>query len=263
MWLTSSERPRQRGRHLPPGPAQRAAHLPAPRHDDAVRRVPGRRFRVGLAAARHAAACRCSTASPASGATSTTGPPISMREWHRLFFINERRLRNFIAAGALDAGSDAIRLVGMPKTDCLVDGSLQRDAVLAAAVSTRRGRRVLYAPTWTPYSSLNAMGEEVVARSDRRRLHRAGEAARQLVRHGLRELRRHRLGRAARSAAAGRTWHARARRERVAVAGRGRRAGLGPQLGRVRVPAPGSPARAHRDARADPARRRFRRSTSR
>ena len=46
-----------------------------------------------------------------------------MREWHRLFFVNERRLRNFIAGGAIDADSPAIRLVGMPKVDCLVDGT--------------------------------------------------------------------------------------------------------------------------------------------
>ena len=53
-------------------------------------------------------------------------PTRSMREWHRLFFVNERRLRNFIAAGAIDADSPAIRLIGMPKADCLVDGSLDR-----------------------------------------------------------------------------------------------------------------------------------------
>ena len=51
------------------------------------------------------------------------------------------------------------------------------------------------------------------------------------------------------------TWPARARRERVTVARRGRRAGVRPQLGGVRVPAARSPARADRDARADPARR--------
>ena len=48
-----------------------------------------------------------------------------MRDWHRLFFVNERRLRNFIAAGAIDPDSPAIRLVGMPKVDCLVNGSLR------------------------------------------------------------------------------------------------------------------------------------------
>jgi hypothetical protein len=90
-------------------------------------------------------------------------PAVSMRGWHRLFFINERRLRNFIAAGALDADSEAIRLVGMPKTDCLVDGTLQRDAVLTGRGLDPSRPTVLYAPTWTPHSSLNTIGEAVIA----------------------------------------------------------------------------------------------------
>ncbi len=90
-------------------------------------------------------------------------PEVSMRGWHRLLFINQRRLRNFVAAGALDAGSDAIRLVGMPKTDCLVDGSLERDAVLASRGIDPGRPTVLYAPTWTPYSSLNTIGEAVIS----------------------------------------------------------------------------------------------------
>ena len=67
------------------------------------------------------AGSRCSTASAAS--TGSTRPTTRCATWHRLFFVNERRLRNFIAAGAIDAGSPAIRLVGMPKVDCLVNGT--------------------------------------------------------------------------------------------------------------------------------------------
>ena len=44
-------------------------------------------------------------------------PITSMRDWDRMFFVNERRLRNFVKAGAIDAGSPAIRLVGCPKAD--------------------------------------------------------------------------------------------------------------------------------------------------
>ena len=51
---------------------------------------------------------------------------VSMRDWHRLFFINRRRLRNYVKAGVIDADNPAIRLVGYPKVDCLVDGSLRR-----------------------------------------------------------------------------------------------------------------------------------------
>jgi len=89
-------------------------------------------------------------------------PDRSMREWHRLFFVNERRLRNFVSADAIDADSPAIRLVGMPKTDCLVDGSIDRSAVLSALGLDPSQPTVLYAPTWSPASSLNAMGEELV-----------------------------------------------------------------------------------------------------
>ena len=89
-------------------------------------------------------------------------PDRSMREWHRLFFVNERRLRNFVQRGAIDADSPAIRLVGMPKVDCLVDGTFSRDAVLRDLGLDPARPTVLYAPTWSPASSLNAMGVELV-----------------------------------------------------------------------------------------------------
>jgi CDP-glycerol glycerophosphotransferase (TagB/SpsB family) len=89
-------------------------------------------------------------------------PDRSMREWDRFFFINRRRFRNFIDAGAIDADSPAGRLVGMPKLDCLVDGSLRRDEVLAQLGLDPEQKIVLYAPTWSPFSSLNSMGFELV-----------------------------------------------------------------------------------------------------
>ncbi|HKR23029.1 MAG TPA: hypothetical protein VJS17_10560, partial [Pyrinomonadaceae bacterium] len=51
-------------------------------------------------------------------------PSESMRDWDRLFFINKRRLQHFIDCGAISADSEAARLIGMPKLDCLVDGTL-------------------------------------------------------------------------------------------------------------------------------------------
>lgn len=89
-------------------------------------------------------------------------PDRSMREWHRLFFVNERRLRNFIARDAVDADSPAIRLVGMPKVDCLVDDTFHRDHVLQALGLDPAKPTVLYAPTWSPASSLNDMGVELL-----------------------------------------------------------------------------------------------------
>jgi CDP-glycerol glycerophosphotransferase (TagB/SpsB family) len=94
-------------------------------------------------------------------------PDTSMRDWDRLFFVNERRLRNFIAAGAIEPDSPAIRLIGMPKADCLVDGTFERDTVLLSLGLDPARPTVLYAPTWSPASSLNAMGVELVQRLHR------------------------------------------------------------------------------------------------
>lgn len=91
-------------------------------------------------------------------------PDTSMRDWDRLFFVNERRLRNFIAAGAIEPDSPAIRLVGMPKADCLVDGTFDRETVLLSLGLDSVRPTVLYAPTWSPASSLNAMGVDLVTR---------------------------------------------------------------------------------------------------
>ncbi len=91
-------------------------------------------------------------------------PDTSMRDWDRLFFINRRRMRNFVASGAIDPESAAARLVGYPKLDCLVDGSLKRDEVLSSLGIDPQRQTVLYAPTWSQYSSLNKMGEDLVER---------------------------------------------------------------------------------------------------
>lgn len=89
-------------------------------------------------------------------------PDRSMRDWDRLFFINRRRMGNYLRAGALDADSAAPRLVGYPKLDCLLDGSLNRADVLSEIGIDPARLTVLYAPTWSPYSSLNAMGVDLV-----------------------------------------------------------------------------------------------------
>jgi hypothetical protein len=161
VWLTASERPELASAFY------RDAAAPA-RHVS-PRRAMAMRFDVYLAAnlvwaALPRGTCRVQMFHGVAGKYGHLydRPERSMREWQRLFFINERRLRNFVAAGAIDGDSEAIRLVGMPKADCLVDGTLRRDAVLASKGLDPARRTVLYAPTWTPYSSLNAMGEDVI-----------------------------------------------------------------------------------------------------
>ena len=91
-------------------------------------------------------------------------PTESMRQWDRLFFVNERRLQNFVSAGAIDANSTAARLIGMPKVDCLVDGTIRRDTVLRGFGLDPAVPTVLYAPTWSPASSLNLLGVDLLQR---------------------------------------------------------------------------------------------------
>jgi hypothetical protein len=80
----------------------------------------------------------------------------------RLFFPNRDRLNRYAEAGLVDRQGSAAALVGYPKVDCLVDGSLDRAAIerslgLDASVPT-----ILYAPTWSPQSSLNGAGEAII-----------------------------------------------------------------------------------------------------
>jgi hypothetical protein len=80
----------------------------------------------------------------------------------RLMFPNRDRLRRYAEAGLVEADSAQAALVGYPKVDCLVDGSLNAVETLARVGLDSRVPTVLYAPTWSPYSSLNTMGHEVV-----------------------------------------------------------------------------------------------------
>lgn len=108
--------------------------------------------------------CRIQVFHGVGGKYGFDAPTTSMRAWDRLFFVNERRLRNFIKAGAIDADSPAIRLIGYPKLDALVNGTWNRATVLESLGLDPALRTILYAPTWSPASSLNAMGVELVRR---------------------------------------------------------------------------------------------------
>ena len=94
--------------------------------------------------------CRIQIFHGVGGRYGFDAPTESMREWHRLFFVNRRRLTNCITHGAIDAGGPAIRLVGYPKGDCLVDGSLNRAAVLQSLGLDPAGRRCSTRPPGHP-----------------------------------------------------------------------------------------------------------------
>jgi len=108
--------------------------------------------------------CRIQVFHGVGGKYGFDAPTTSMRAWDRLFFVNERRLRNFVKAGAIDSDSPAARLVGYPKADALVNGTWTRAAVLASLGLDPSRPTLLYAPTWSPASSLNAIGKTLIAR---------------------------------------------------------------------------------------------------
>ena len=108
--------------------------------------------------------CRIQVFHGVGGKYGFDAPDTSMRVWDRIFFVNERRLRNFVKAGAIDAGSPAIRLVGYPKADALVNGTWTRDAVLDSLALDPSLPTLLYAPTSSPASSLNALGPALIER---------------------------------------------------------------------------------------------------
>jgi hypothetical protein len=80
----------------------------------------------------------------------------------RLMFPNRDRLRRYAEAGLVDPESPRAALIGYPKVDCLVDGSLDRAAIQGELAIDPSRPTVLYAPTWSPYSSIARMGDRVV-----------------------------------------------------------------------------------------------------
>jgi glycosyltransferase involved in cell wall biosynthesis len=80
----------------------------------------------------------------------------------RLMFPNRDRLMRYAKAGLVDSDSERAALVGYPKVDCLVDGSLDRLAIQSSLGVDPSAPTVVYAPTWSPYSSLNAIGDRVI-----------------------------------------------------------------------------------------------------
>jgi hypothetical protein len=86
----------------------------------------------------------------------------TIASFDRLLFPNRDRLRRYAEAGLIDADGPQAALVGYPKVDCLVDGSLDRWAIERSLGLDPSAPTVLYAPTWSPYSSLHSMGIEVI-----------------------------------------------------------------------------------------------------
>jgi hypothetical protein len=88
------------------------------------------------------------------------GQNVDFGIYDRVMFANEDRLQRYVHGGIVPAGHAA--LVGFPKIDDLVNGrwstrGVRRDLGLDPDLDT-----VLYAPTFSPASSLHLAGEEII-----------------------------------------------------------------------------------------------------
>lgn len=88
------------------------------------------------------------------------GRNIDFAIYDRVMFANEDRLRRYVDAGMVPA--DRAALVGFPKIDDLVNGRWSAPAVRAELGLDPGLETVLYAPTFSPASSLHLAGEAIV-----------------------------------------------------------------------------------------------------
>jgi hypothetical protein len=80
--------------------------------------------------------------------------------YDRIAFINADRMNRYLAAGIVTASQAA--LVGYPKLDALVCGAYDATAVRASLRLDVNRPTVIYAPTWSPASSLHVAGEAII-----------------------------------------------------------------------------------------------------
>ena len=79
-----------------------------------------------------------------------------------LMFVNADRRQRYIESGLVADDERRAPLVGYPKVDCLVDGSLDRETIARSLHLDPSVPTIIYAPTWSPESSLNTVGLDVV-----------------------------------------------------------------------------------------------------
>lgn len=80
----------------------------------------------------------------------------------RLFLPGPYHRRKFIERGLYREGDPKLQLVGLPKLDRLVDGSLDRTKILLEKQLDPAAPTILYAPTGDRGNSLNRQGEAII-----------------------------------------------------------------------------------------------------
>jgi CDP-glycerol glycerophosphotransferase len=87
--------------------------------------------------------------------------PAGFETYDRVAFVNTDRMQRYLDQGIIRR--DAAVLVGFPKLDDLVNGRYDGAAVRSALGLELHRRTAIYAPTWSPASSLHLAGEAIVA----------------------------------------------------------------------------------------------------
>jgi hypothetical protein len=88
------------------------------------------------------------------------GLPMGFERYDRVAFINHDRLQRYLEHGIVTR--EQAVLVGYPKLDRLARGEVDGRAVRSDVGLDRDRRTVLYAPTYSPASSLHLAGEAIV-----------------------------------------------------------------------------------------------------
>ncbi|HZT75626.1 MAG TPA: CDP-glycerol glycerophosphotransferase family protein [Vicinamibacterales bacterium] len=86
--------------------------------------------------------------------------PIGFDIYDRIAFINADRMHRYLERGIVSR--ERAVLVGYPKVDALVNGRYDAAAVHGKLQLEMHRRTAIYAPTWSPASSLNIAGESIV-----------------------------------------------------------------------------------------------------
>jgi hypothetical protein len=87
--------------------------------------------------------------------------PAGFEQYDRVAFVNADRMGRYLDQGIVTR--EAAVLVGFPKIDDLVNGRYDAAAVRDRLGLERHRPTAIYAPTWSPASSLNLAGEAIVA----------------------------------------------------------------------------------------------------
>jgi hypothetical protein len=90
-----------------------------------------------------------------------SGLPMGFEYYDRVAFINSDRMRKYLDAGVVTR--EQAVLLGYPKLDRLATGQVAGHAVRASLGLSPARPTALYAPTYSPASSLHVAGEAIVA----------------------------------------------------------------------------------------------------